>query len=196
MRTSARLHPLSQARLAARPCDRGTADERRRTFSSSPITASSLPGETVAEVADRIERVCEALSAPARAAPQVGAEELGAIVAGHRLSSAARSHRPRCRARPEKPERSRGSARSIPTTWCSSGRVSWKAPSLGGRLRAPPRRSRRPPLMMALAGSRRGSPSFDVEERGSDGAVSRGCRGPHSREGADTRADMAPKRKS
>jgi len=33
-----------------------------------------VAGETVAEVADRIERVCEAFSAPARATPQVGAE--------------------------------------------------------------------------------------------------------------------------
>ncbi len=41
-----------------------------------------VAGETVAEVADRIERVCEAFSAPARAAPQVGAENLAAIVEG------------------------------------------------------------------------------------------------------------------
>jgi rhamnose utilization protein RhaD (predicted bifunctional aldolase and dehydrogenase) len=41
-----------------------------------------VAGETVAEVADRIERVCEALSAPARVTPQVDAERLAAIVQG------------------------------------------------------------------------------------------------------------------
>ena len=41
-----------------------------------------VAGRTVAEVADRIERVCKALSAPARAAPQVGAESLASIIEG------------------------------------------------------------------------------------------------------------------
>src|ERR1700722_5546332 len=41
-----------------------------------------VPGEAVAEAADRIERVCETFSAPARATPQVGAENLAAIVKG------------------------------------------------------------------------------------------------------------------
>jgi rhamnose utilization protein RhaD (predicted bifunctional aldolase and dehydrogenase) len=41
-----------------------------------------VAGEVVAEVADRIQRVCEALSAPARAAPQADAERLASIVDG------------------------------------------------------------------------------------------------------------------
>src|ERR1700690_789069 len=41
-----------------------------------------VAGETVAEVADRIERVCEALSAPARATAQVDTEKLASIVEG------------------------------------------------------------------------------------------------------------------
>jgi len=41
-----------------------------------------VAGETVAEVADRIARVCEALSAPAREAPQADIEKLASIVEG------------------------------------------------------------------------------------------------------------------
>jgi len=46
-----------------------------------------VAGETVAEVGDRIQRVCEAFSAPARAAPQVDMQKLATIVEGgdHRL---------------------------------------------------------------------------------------------------------------
>jgi rhamnose utilization protein RhaD (predicted bifunctional aldolase and dehydrogenase) len=41
-----------------------------------------VAGETVAEVADRIERVCEALSTPARAAPQSDIEKLATTIEG------------------------------------------------------------------------------------------------------------------
>src|SRR6202044_136921 len=41
-----------------------------------------VAGETVAEVADRITRVCEALSAPARRPPQADINKLASIVEG------------------------------------------------------------------------------------------------------------------
>src|ERR1700734_3082265 len=41
-----------------------------------------VAGRTVAEVADRVERVCEAFSAPSRAAPQPDTETLALIVEG------------------------------------------------------------------------------------------------------------------
>ena len=150
-----------------------------------------VAGETVAEVADRIERVCEALSAPARAAPQADAEKLAVDCRGLGLSSAARSS-PRTLSRSiRKASRSRDAARSIPTTWCSSGRVSWKPPSTAAAF------ARRPKVAAApddgVARSRRRSPSLDIEERGSDGAVPCGRCGPHSGRGADTRADRRAK---
>ena len=109
-----------------------------------------VAGETVAEVADRIERVCEAFSAPARATPQVDTEKLGLDHRGLGLSSAARSRCPRCRARPEKPrDRAARLALSRPRGVPRAGLV--EASVDGGRLRAPPE-GRRPPLMMALPG--------------------------------------------
>ena len=57
-----------------------------------------VAGETVAEVADRIERVCEAFSAPARASATSRRRKPCRDRRGRGLSSAARSHRPRCRA--------------------------------------------------------------------------------------------------
>ena len=87
-----------------------------------------VAGETVAEVADRIERVCEALSAPARAAPQVDAEKLASIVEGSDYRLPQDSPRMLSRST-RKASRSRGAARSTPTTWCSSGRVSWRPQS-------------------------------------------------------------------
>jgi rhamnose utilization protein RhaD (predicted bifunctional aldolase and dehydrogenase) len=109
-----------------------------------------VSGQTVAEVADRITRVCEAFSAPARAAPQVGAENLAAIVEGtdYRLP-----HDPTVHAVALDPK-------SLTIARLGSlypDHVVFLGPSLveasvdGGRLRAPPE-GRRPPLMMTLPG--------------------------------------------
>jgi rhamnose utilization protein RhaD (predicted bifunctional aldolase and dehydrogenase) len=107
-------------------------------------------GETVAEVADRIQRVCEALSAPARAAPQTDFERLASIVDGtdYRLP-----HDPAVHAVALDPK-SLTIARSgslYPDHVVFLGPGLMEASVDGGRLRPPPE-SRRSPLMMALPG--------------------------------------------
>ena len=88
-----------------------------------------VAGETVAEVAYRIDRVCEAFSAPARAAPQVGAEKLASIVEGsdYRLPQDFATH---AVALDPKSLAMQRLAHSIPTTSCSSGRAWWKPRSM------------------------------------------------------------------
>ncbi len=109
-----------------------------------------VAGQTVAEVANRIERMCEALSAPARAAPEADNEKLASIVGGsdYRLPQDPAAH---------------GAAldpKSLAIARLGSlypDHVVFLGPGLmeasvdGGRLRAPPE-DLRPPLMMALPG--------------------------------------------
>jgi rhamnose utilization protein RhaD (predicted bifunctional aldolase and dehydrogenase) len=109
-----------------------------------------VAGETVAEVTDRLERVCESLSAPARAAPQVGAETLATIVEGtdYRLPQHPAVHA--IALDPKSLAIARlGSLYPDHVVFLGQGLV--EASIDGGRLRAPPE-GRRPPLMMALPG--------------------------------------------
>jgi rhamnose utilization protein RhaD (predicted bifunctional aldolase and dehydrogenase) len=109
-----------------------------------------VAGETVAEVADRIERVCEALSAPAREAPQVGAEKLVSILegSGYRLPQDPTAHAVALDPKSLKIAR-RGSLYPDHVVFLGPGLV--EASAAGGRLRATTE-GRRPPLMMALPG--------------------------------------------
>jgi rhamnose utilization protein RhaD (predicted bifunctional aldolase and dehydrogenase) len=109
-----------------------------------------VAGETVAEVADRIERVCEALSAPARATAQVDTEKLASIVEGtdYRLPQDPAAHGVAL------DPKSLAIARLgslYPDHVVFLGPCLVEASVDGGRLRAPPE-GRRPPLMMALTG--------------------------------------------
>jgi rhamnose utilization protein RhaD (predicted bifunctional aldolase and dehydrogenase) len=109
-----------------------------------------VAGQTVAEVADRIGRVCEALSAPARATPQVGAENLAAIVerTDYRLPQDPTVHA--VALDPKSLTIARlGSLYPDHVVFLGPGLV--EASIDGGRHRAPPE-GRRPPLMMALPG--------------------------------------------
>jgi rhamnose utilization protein RhaD (predicted bifunctional aldolase and dehydrogenase) len=105
-----------------------------------------VAGETVAEVADRIERVCETLSVPARVAPQVDAEKLAAIVGGsdyrlpHDLATHAVALDPKGLAIAR-----RGSLYPDHVVFLGPGLV--EASVDGGRLRAPPEGRRRPRMM-------------------------------------------------
>ena len=109
-----------------------------------------VAGETVAEVADRIERVCEAFSAPARAAPQSGYRKACLDRRGRRLSSAARLRRHAVALDPKSLAIARlGSLYPDHVVFLGPGLVGSLVD--GGRLRAPPE-GRRPPLMMALPG--------------------------------------------
>jgi rhamnose utilization protein RhaD (predicted bifunctional aldolase and dehydrogenase) len=109
-----------------------------------------VAGETIAEVADRIERVCEALSAPARATPQVDTQRLASIVEGadYRLP-----HNPAVHAVALDPKSLTiarlGSLYPDHVVFLGPGLV--EASVASGRLRAAPE-GRRPPLMMALPG--------------------------------------------
>ena len=110
-----------------------------------------VAGETVAEVADRIERVCEALSVPARVAPQVDAEKLASIVEGSDYRLPQRPRHACCRARSEKP-RDRATRLALPRPRGvpragSRGSLSRRRPSSRAARRSPPA-----PLMMALPG--------------------------------------------
>ena len=109
-----------------------------------------VAGETVAEVADRMTRVCEAFFAPSRAAPQADTERLASIVEGtdYRLPQDPATHVVAL------------DPKSLAIARLGSlypDHVVFLGPGLaealldGGRLRAPPER-RRPPLMMALPG--------------------------------------------
>jgi rhamnose utilization protein RhaD (predicted bifunctional aldolase and dehydrogenase) len=109
-----------------------------------------VAGETVTEVAGRIERVCEALSAPARAALPVDAGKLASIVEGsdyrlpQDLATHAVAHNPKSLAIAR-----HGSLYPDHVVFLGPGLV--EASVDGGRLRASPE-GRRPPLMIALPG--------------------------------------------
>jgi rhamnose utilization protein RhaD (predicted bifunctional aldolase and dehydrogenase) len=109
-----------------------------------------VAGETVAEVAYRIDRVCEAVSAPARAAPQVGAEELASIVEGsdYRLPQDFATHAVALDPKSLAIAR-RGSLYPDHVVFLGPGFM--EASLDGGRLRAPPE-DRRPALMITLPG--------------------------------------------
>jgi rhamnose utilization protein RhaD (predicted bifunctional aldolase and dehydrogenase) len=109
-----------------------------------------VAGETVAGVADRIERVCEALSAPARATPRVGAENLAAIIEGTDYRP---PHDPAVHAIALDPKSLAiarlGSLYPDHVVFLGPGLV--EASVDGGRLHVS-LEGRRPPLMMALPG--------------------------------------------
>jgi rhamnose utilization protein RhaD (predicted bifunctional aldolase and dehydrogenase) len=109
-----------------------------------------VAGETIAEVSDRIERVCGALSASARAAPQVDAEKLTSIVAGsdYRLPQDPSVHAVALDPKSLAIAR-RGSLYPDHVVFLGPGLM--EASVDGNRLRAPPE-GRPPPLMMALPG--------------------------------------------
>jgi rhamnose utilization protein RhaD (predicted bifunctional aldolase and dehydrogenase) len=109
-----------------------------------------VAGRTVAEVTDRIERVCEAFSTPSRAAPQPDTETLAAIVEGsdYRLPQDPAAHA--VALDPKSLGIARlGSLYPDHVVFLSPGLV--EASVAGGRLRAPPE-GRRAPLMIALPG--------------------------------------------
>jgi rhamnose utilization protein RhaD (predicted bifunctional aldolase and dehydrogenase) len=109
-----------------------------------------VAGETVEEVADRIERVCEALAAPARAAAQADSEKLTSIVKGsdYRLPQDPGVHA--VALDPKSLAIARlGSLYPDHVVFLGPGLVEASVDS--GRLRAPTE-GRRPPLMMALPG--------------------------------------------
>jgi rhamnose utilization protein RhaD (predicted bifunctional aldolase and dehydrogenase) len=109
-----------------------------------------VAGETVAEVADRITRVCEALSAPARRPPPADIDKLASIVEGtdYRLPANPATHTVAL------------DPKSLAIARLGSlypDHVVFLGPGLaegsldGGRLREPPE-VRRPPMMLALPG--------------------------------------------
>lgn len=109
-----------------------------------------ITGETVAEVADRVNRVCEALSAPARPAPQADIEKLASIVedTDYRLPQDPAVHA--VALDPKSLAIARlGSLYPDHVVFLGPGLM--EASVDGGRLRPPPE-ARRPPLMMALPG--------------------------------------------
>jgi rhamnose utilization protein RhaD (predicted bifunctional aldolase and dehydrogenase) len=130
-----------------------TIAERLTTGTNTFVLANHglvVAGETVAEVADRINRVCEALSAPARAAPQADTETLFSIVEGsdYRLPQDSAVHT--VALDPKSLVIARlGSLYPDHVVFLGPGLMEGSADR--GRLRAPPE-SRRPPLMMALPG--------------------------------------------
>jgi rhamnose utilization protein RhaD (predicted bifunctional aldolase and dehydrogenase) len=109
-----------------------------------------VAGETVAEAADRIERVCEVFSAPPRAARQSDTETLASIVEGsdYRLPQGPAVHAVAVDPKSLAIAR-RGSLYPDHVVFLGPGLV--EASADGGRLRARPE-GRRPPLMMALPG--------------------------------------------
>jgi rhamnose utilization protein RhaD (predicted bifunctional aldolase and dehydrogenase) len=109
-----------------------------------------VAGETVAEVADRIARVCDALSAPARAPPQADIETLASIVEGsdYRLPQDPAAHAVALDPKSLAIAR-HGSLYPDHVVFLGPGLE--EASIDGARLHAPPE-SRRPPLMMALPG--------------------------------------------
>jgi rhamnose utilization protein RhaD (predicted bifunctional aldolase and dehydrogenase) len=109
-----------------------------------------VAGETVAEVGDRIRRVCEALSAPARAAPQADIERLASIVehTDYRLPKDPAAHG--VALDPKSLAIARlGSLYPDHVVFLGPGLM--EASVEGPRLRTPAE-SRRPPLMMAVPG--------------------------------------------
>jgi rhamnose utilization protein RhaD (predicted bifunctional aldolase and dehydrogenase) len=109
-----------------------------------------VAGQTVAEVADRVTRVCDAFCASARAAPQADTETLASIVEGsdYRLPQDPAAHA--VALDPKSLAIARlGSLYPDHVVFLGPGLM--EASVDGGRLRAPPE-GRRPPLMMALPG--------------------------------------------
>ena len=109
-----------------------------------------VAGETVAEVADRIARVCEAFSAPERAAPQTDIGKLASIVEGadYRLPQDLIAHA--VALDPKSLAIARlGSLYPDHVVFLGPGLA--EASVDGGHLRAPPEGGR-VPLMMALPG--------------------------------------------
>jgi rhamnose utilization protein RhaD (predicted bifunctional aldolase and dehydrogenase) len=109
-----------------------------------------VAGETVAEVADRVERVCEAFSAPARTAPQADVEKLASLVEGadYRLPQNPAVHA--IALDPKSLAIARlGSLYPDHVVFLGPGLS--ESSVAGGRLRALSE-VRRPPLMMALPG--------------------------------------------
>jgi rhamnose utilization protein RhaD (predicted bifunctional aldolase and dehydrogenase) len=109
-----------------------------------------VAGETIAEVADSTTRVCEALSAPARKAPQAEIDKLASIVEGtdYRLPQDPATHAVAL---------DPNSLAIVRLGSLYPDHVVFLGPGLaegsveGGRLRAPPG-GHRPPVMMALPG--------------------------------------------
>jgi rhamnose utilization protein RhaD (predicted bifunctional aldolase and dehydrogenase) len=109
-----------------------------------------VAGETVAEVADRIQRVCRALSASARAAPEADIKTLASFVEGtdYRLPQDPADHS--VALDPKSLAIARlGSLYPDHVVFLGPGLVEASVGS--GHFRAPPE-GRRPPLMMALPG--------------------------------------------
>jgi rhamnose utilization protein RhaD (predicted bifunctional aldolase and dehydrogenase) len=109
-----------------------------------------VAGQTVAEVADRVARVCEAFSAPARTAPQADADALASIVEGsdYRLPQDLVAHA--IALDPKNLAIARlGSLYPDHVVFLGPGLMEGSVD--GGLLRVPPE-SRRPPLMIALPG--------------------------------------------
>jgi rhamnose utilization protein RhaD (predicted bifunctional aldolase and dehydrogenase) len=133
--------------LAEAIAERQTGDTNVLVLANHGLVVA---GDTVAEVADRIERACEALSAPARTAPQADTETLASIVEGsdYRLPPDPAVHA--IALDPKSLTIARlGSLYPDHVVFLGPGLV--EASIDGGRLRAPPE-GRRPPLMMALPG--------------------------------------------
>jgi rhamnose utilization protein RhaD (predicted bifunctional aldolase and dehydrogenase) len=109
-----------------------------------------VAGETVAEVANRVNRVCEALSAPARAAPQAEITTLASIVEGadYRLPQDSAVHAVALDPKSLAVARL-GSLYPDHVVFLGPGLTEASVDS--GRIRALPE-GRRPPLMMALPG--------------------------------------------
>jgi rhamnose utilization protein RhaD (predicted bifunctional aldolase and dehydrogenase) len=133
--------------LAHAIAERLTADANVLVLANHGLVVA---GETVAEVVDRIDRVCEALSAPARAPSQVDAEKLALIIEGsdYRIPQDPIVHAVAL------------DPKSLAIARLGSlypDHVVFLGPGLaeafvdGGRLRAPPE-GRRPSLLMALPG--------------------------------------------
>jgi rhamnose utilization protein RhaD (predicted bifunctional aldolase and dehydrogenase) len=134
------------------PLAHAIAERRTRNTNVFVLANHGLvvAGETVVEVADRIARVCEALSAPARSAPQVDAERLASIVDGtdYRLPHDAAVHA--VSLDPKSLAIARlGSLYPDHVVFLGRGLVEGSVG--GGRLRAPAE-VRRPPMMLALPG--------------------------------------------
>jgi rhamnose utilization protein RhaD (predicted bifunctional aldolase and dehydrogenase) len=109
-----------------------------------------IAGDEVTDVADRIQRVCEALSAPPRATPSVDFEKLASIVEGtdYRLPQDPAVHA--VALDPKSLAIARlGSLYPDHVVFLGPGLMEGSVD--GGRLRGPPE-NRRPPLMMALPG--------------------------------------------
>ena len=86
--------------LAIAVSERSTTDTNVFVLANHGLVVA---GGTVAEVADRTARVCEAFSAPARPAPEPDIQALSSIVEGSEYRLPQDSSRARRRARSEKP---------------------------------------------------------------------------------------------